>query len=315
MSVLQKITRFRAYQLGNAGSSFSYFDGSDFTLIEARYNEINSKSIESEMLACGISEISTLHITSWDQDHCVPSQLQAIIEKLKPKKIEYPGYDPHTTSGMSSLKIILESENAERTKRVIQITPEYISNLNKSEGYGYRDILYHPKIIDENSSNNNSTVKLFRTGSFNVLSLGDVENSQISSGLRCCSSIKNEVDVMILAHHGADNGFTSSAFLKAVRPKVAIASADYANQFEHPRQVIRDRLYEHDIKLFTTKTGDVVIYSTGAHVGKYKLDNLKAGSSEVSSTFEFRAKKLDYLNVNEDTLRARFVKPNRGMRG
>ena len=29
-------TRFRAYQLGNAGSSFSYYADGHFTLIEAR---------------------------------------------------------------------------------------------------------------------------------------------------------------------------------------------------------------------------------------------------------------------------------------
>jgi competence protein ComEC len=311
MTVLKKVTRFRAYRLDSAGSSFSYFNGSDFTLIEARYNEINARSIEAEMSACGLCEISALHITSWDQDHCVPSQLQAIIEKLNPKKIEYPGYEPHNNSGISSLEIIMEFQ---KTKRAIQITPNYISGLKNAEIYGYKDILYNPKTIDEESSNDNSTVKLFRSGSFNILSLGDVENPQISSRLRRCSVMKNEVDIMILAHHGADNGFTTSAFLKAVRPTIAIASANYANKFEHPRQTIRDRLHENEIKLFTTKTGDVVIYSIGGHFGNYRIENLKAGSSELSSTYDFKAKKMKYLNVNSDTLRARFAKSNHGIK-
>ena len=106
MTVLKKTTRFRAYQLGNAGSSFSYFSENKFTLIEARYNEFNAQSIKSEMKVCGVTEISTLHITSWDQDHCVPSQLEEIIEQLRPSRIEYPGYSPHTESGKSSLSII-----------------------------------------------------------------------------------------------------------------------------------------------------------------------------------------------------------------
>ncbi len=309
MRAKSKNTRFRAYQLSNAGSSFSYFNGTEFTLIEARYNQVNSVSIKDEMSLCGISKITTLHITSWDQDHCVPSQLEQIIDELKPNKIEYPGYKPHTNSGCDSLKII---KKFKKTKRAVQITPKYISNLNKFESYGYKDVLLHPKYLSKDSANDNSTVKLFRSGSFNVLSLGDVESEQISSGFKTYRSIRNEIDIMILAHHGADNGFTTSSFLKTVRPKVAIASADYANQFKHPKQNIRDILHKNEIKLFTTKTGDVVISSIGSHSGRYKVINLMAGSTKISSSYEFTAKKMKYLSVNQDTLRARLNKGTRG---
>ena len=309
MAAKSKNTRFRAYQLGNAGSSFSYFNGAEFTLIEARYNEVNSVSIKNEMKLCGISKITTLHITSWDQDHCVPSQLEKIIDELKPAKIEYPGYKPHTTSGCDSLKII---QKFKKIKVAVQITPKYISSLNSFKNYGYKDVLLHPKFLSEDSANDNSTVKLFRSGSFNVLSLGDVESAQISSGFKSYNSIRKEIDIMILAHHGADNGFTSSSFLKAVRPQVAIASADYANKFKHPKQEIRDLLHKNEIKLFTTKTGDVVISSIGSHSGKYEVTNLMTGNTKISSSYKFTAKKMKYLNVNEDTLRARL---NKGVRG
>ena len=302
MPLEKKNTRFRAYQLGNAGSSFSYFNGSNFTLIEARYNDINKVSISSELTACNKSKIDTLHITSWDQDHCVPSQLEKIILNLKPDKIEYPGYTPHTDSGKASLEII---QKFKRDKTAIQVTPEYIKSLNSCKSFGYNDVLLHPKSISADSANDNSTVKLFRSGSFNVLSLGDVESTQISSGLKTYSSITNEVDVMILAHHGADNGFTTSSFLRGTQPKVAIASADYANQFAHPKQKIRDLLHKHEIQLFTTKTGDVVMYSIAPHSGDFKVVNLKAGSTEVSSCSRFVSKKRIKLSVNADTLRAR----------
>lgn len=42
-------TRFRAYQLGNAGSSFSYSVDNHLTLIEARLNEVNGPNILKEM--------------------------------------------------------------------------------------------------------------------------------------------------------------------------------------------------------------------------------------------------------------------------
>lgn len=313
MGAKRKITRFRAYQLGNAGSSFSYFNGESFTLIEARYNETNKKNIDQEINLCKTTGVHNLHITSWDQDHCSPSQLQEILEKYSPSRVEYPGYKPHTESGEKSLKIIqyYKLKNKRRSK-IIKISPSYIASLDTAKNYGYNNILHHPKCIDSESSNNNSTIKHFRSGSFNVLSLGDVESPNIAAGLRRQRTINKEVDVMILAHHGADNGFTTSSFIKTVRPEVAIASADYANQFAHPKQNIRDLLHKHNVNLFTTKTGDVVIYSIGNHTGNYKVVNLKAGSSEVSSSYTFRAKKSKFLNKNKDTIRSIVSRSNRG---
>jgi len=278
MTAQSKNTRFRAYQLGNAGSSFSYFNGATFTLIEARYTDVNAETIAAELAICNKKTIDTLHITSWDQDHCSPSQLEEIISKYSPSKIEYPGYEPHTDAGKSSLSIIKAAKLAKKLpSKIVRVDPKYISGLDAAEDYGYENIMHHPKHIDPDNSNNNSTVQHFRSGSFNVLSLGDVESEHIAAGLRRMRSISREVDVMVLAHHGADNGFTTSSFLKTVRPSVAIATSDYGNKFEHPKQAIRDLLHKNDIKLFTTKTGDVVIFSIKGHRGHYRVVNLMSG--------------------------------------
>ena len=227
MTLRASNTRFRAYQLESAGSSFSYFSGGKFTLIEGRYSGENQASIQHEMKICGVGKLNTLHITSWDQDHCSPKQLQKILEELQPDKIQYPGYSPHTECGSESLAIIKAHKKRIAQSTVISITPDYIRSLDNASSYGYRDILYWPKEIDTENANNNSTVKQFRSGCFNVLSLGDVESTQISSYLRRTRSINSEVDVMIMAHHGADNGFTTSAFLKIVSPTLAIATSNY----------------------------------------------------------------------------------------
>lgn len=313
MAPKAKITRFRAYQLGTAGSSFSYFDGTDLTLIEARYTDGNIPSIAQEMKLCGVQKIANLHITSWDQDHCVPQQLETIVETLKPRKIEYPGYDPSSESGKASHQIIKEyRERKTGPTTLTRITPAYISSLDPAENYGYRDIIYHPKQLDPDRANNNSTIKQFRTGSFNVLSLGDVESQNIAAYIRSARTVGREADVMILAHHGAANGFTTSAFIKHTRPSIAIASADYANKYEHPKQEIRDLLHKYGVRLFTTKTGDVVIFSTGSHVGNCRLVNLKSGSTDVSSAYDFHSKKSLFLSQHLDNIRAKVKRHNRG---
>lgn len=283
-------------------------------MIEARLDEKNELRIYQELKSCHKESIDVLHITSWDQDHCSPSQLEKILQQFEPNKIEYPGYVPKTESGKRSLEIILgyKKRKIRDVVNVVSYTPEYIDSLNKAKNYGYNDIVYWPKAIDTECANNNSTIKQFRSGCFNVLSLGDVESSQISSLIRRSKTIYSEVDVMIMAHHGADNGFTTSSFLKNVKPTIAVASSNYDNQFEHPKQAIRDLLHKHDIKLFTTKTGDVLVESLKNHTGHYLVTNFKTNSSDVSSQYEFIARKSKFLNNNQDTVRDRIARHNKG---
>lgn len=299
-------TRFRAYQLGVPGSSFSYFAGNHFTMIEGVATDISRENIIEEMDICGVDAADVLHITSWDQDHCSESGLEWILENLKPKRIEYPGYPPHTDCGKACLAMI-ERYQKLRAKhsvvvRVQAIDPPYISSLDAAPEFEYRDIFYHPKEL-KTKSNDNSTIKFFRRGSFNVLSLGDVEDIGIASMLRRCRTLCREVDIMILAHHGADNGFTSKNLLEKLNPSLAVCSSDYDNQYSHPPQPIKDLLWEHDIPLKTTKTGDVIVESIGGHTRDYRVTNYGADNSKVTSTNSYKAKKHHFLSMNADTLR------------
>jgi competence protein ComEC len=308
-------TRFRAYQLGEKGSSFSFFAKDHFTLIEARITDKNEPRLRQELAYCGRSYIDCLHITSWDNDHCGEQDLEWILSNLAPRKIEYPGYDPHTDCGKNCLGLITAYQQRSKAKgsAVVaqRVDPTYIRSLSTAAQIGYRDVFYHPKQYYD-GSNDNSTVKLFRVGMFNVASLGDIEHANIGSMLRACRIFKSEIDVMILAHHGSSNGVTTKKFLETVRPTVAICSSNYDNQHDHPKQEVRDLLFELDIRLYTTKTGDVIISSQEPHRSHYQVVNLQTDSDGVSSVKTFIAKKSRLLTMNADTLRAR---ANPGPRG
>lgn len=300
------VTRFRAYQLGQAGSSYSYYANDHFTLIESVITDLNDPQLQDELLICGKTKIDTLHITSWDQDHCSTTGLKWILTNLLPNKIEYPGYEPHTENGKTCLSIIRAYQRESKSNGYLVktqcIDPPYIASLNTASELGYRDIFYHPKQLYP-TANNNSTIKFFRRGSFNVLSLGDVEDKNIAAMLRRCKTLCREVDIMILAHHGADNGFTSKKFLERIRPSVAICNSNYNNQYDHPSDEIRKLLYEQDIQLVTTKTGDVVIESTGNHSSNYQVTNLYSNSEKVSSSTKYKPRKAHWLSMNPDSLR------------
>lgn len=316
--LLEKITRFRAYQLGTKGSSFSYFDGESFTLIEARLTELSRPRVDKEMEICGVSRLACLHITSWDTDHCAKKELGEILVAYRPVRIEYPGYEPTSDTGKECRAIILKypkwlDDQAQKRSdglvhpphlpaKVQRIDPPYIASLGTAAALGYRDIVYGPKVIADNN-NDNSTIKLFRTGSFNVASLGDAEDNFISARLAGSTIFTSEVDVMILAHHGADNGFTTNRFLRATKPTIAICSSNYDNEYEHPKDEIREMLKKHGIPIYTTKTGDVAVQSIFPHTDSYRVINVKANSKEISSKDEFKTKKSKKLNNNLDTLK------------
>ncbi len=283
-----KKTRFRAYQLGEKGSSFSYSVDNHFTLIEGRYNEVNKANVLSEMKCADVSRVSCLHITSWDEDHCKVVELRNILSELRPLLIEYPGYEPDSDCGKACKKMI-ENYCFRNSISSKAVTPYYINGLIAGEKKQYNDILYNPT-ENYTSHNDNSIVKLFRQGRFTLLSLGDCENNEIAKAIEGCSIASTEVDVMILAHHGADNGFTTEEFVSKINPKVAICSSNYDNQFEHPRQEIRNILYNNEpsIPLYTTKTGDVVI--TCNEDNNVHVYNLISNSTKISSLKTFRPK-------------------------
>lgn len=293
MEFQTKHTRFRGYQLKTKGSSFSYWNGSHFSLGEARYNDDNKNSIWHELKMCGKTSIDLLHITSWDADHCSSTELNNILKELKPKRIEYPGYpiDTNTQNQLDSLAAILKYEagdvNAPKVIKVDKIDPTYIATLGTSSEWDFSNILFNNK-KDYPTSNNNSTIKLFKTGCFSVLSLGDLELEEISKWLVQFKAIKTEVDVLIMAHHGSDNGFTTADFLDAVKPKVAFCLCDYGNQYDHPSKNVIQLLGNKKIDYYSTKQGDVIIESIEDHQKKYRVwDYISDGEKlrEYPSTY------------------------------
>ena len=295
-------TRFRAYQLDKAGSPMSYYDGSTFTLIEAILDSKNWPTLYRELYYCkDVKKIDTLHITSWDGDHCCEKDLRNILIEFNPTVIEYPKYEPHTENGRKCLSIILEYVHKHTDTYAHRLDPAYIRSLNNAQPWGTNNIIYNTG--EYATSNDNSSVKFFRSGKFNVLSLGDIDSSEIANSLMKNNILRNEVDILILSHHGAAKGVNTDEFIKAIKPRVAICTSDFGNEYEHPKQSVRDMLTNNNIPLYTTKTGDIIIESTFKNdpflirlgyrvpLNAYTVHNLQSNSTEVSSSKSFFVKR------------------------
>ena len=137
-------TRFRAYHLDLEGASFSYATNDTFTLIEARMIKRSEAGILAELALFKKKHIDVLHITSWDNDHCRRPQLVRILELLKPSKIEYPGYEPHSPNAKVCRDIIINYKDSmpfgeEKIIEIIPMTPPYVKSLWKPQSLGSDD--------------------------------------------------------------------------------------------------------------------------------------------------------------------------------
>ena len=288
-------TRLRAYQLGNEGASFSISVNGHFTLVEARCNEKNLPGIRWELSNIGKKYIDTLHITSWDKDHCNYNELSYILRYLIPDVVECPSYEPRTETGKNSLKLILTYLKARAIKEVRRISAGAIRMQVRKPLQG-QDIYYNPVNYSPTCANDNSYVKLFRVGSFQILSLGDCESADISEALSSDEILQSEVDVMILAHHGSSPDFTTLDFLRAINPRIAISCSDIGNKYEHPLPIIRQRLSTAGIPLLTTKAGDVIAQTVDKY--HFKVSNYISNSEKKESVITLKNKTW-YLNDME----------------
>jgi len=283
--------KFRAFQLDTDGSLFSFFKTDYYTLIEARVPKGGFEALAADLKLHNKTKVDVLHITSWDNDHCNYEDLIQILNHFRPSIIEIPHYIPDSETGKLCLNTILGYEivHEQYKPNIRTMSPEYLSTLAFAETKGTNNVVYRSKENTE-KKNDMSLIMLFRSLGFNVLSLGDCECSSIADKIRACGIASNEVDVLILPHHGADNGFITSEFLDAVKPKIAVCSSNYANQYNHPRQSIRDLLFEKNIPLYTTKTGDVfVVHKKGET--QSTVYNLMSDNEQISSTKSFSPKR------------------------
>jgi competence protein ComEC len=218
--------------------------------------------------------------------------LVQILNHLRPDQIQLPDYAPETDEGKRNKRVLdgYDEIHSKYVKNVTYCSKDWHDKLSTATAKSETNIAYRSK-FDGDNKNDKSLIRLFRSSGFNVVSFGDCESKEISDRLGDDSILKSETDIMILAHHGADNGFTNEDFLKKIRPILTICSSNYDNQYEHPKQEIKDMLYELNIPLFTTKTGDVIVYQE-MDSSKAIIYNLISDNTQVSTKKQFTPKRF-----------------------
>ncbi|MEX2182844.1 MAG: ComEC/Rec2 family competence protein [Chloroflexota bacterium] len=107
---------------------------------------------------------------------------------------------------------------------------------------------------DGTGINNVSIVLLGAVGERRFLLTGDVEEGVDPS---LVAADLPRLDVLKVAHHGSRTA-TTAAFLAAVRPRVAIASAGAGNPYGHPTRATLDRLSAGGARVYRTDVDGTV---------------------------------------------------------
>lgn len=291
------VSYFRAFQLDSKGSLFAFWKNNTYTLIEARLPKEGIDVLTADIGQFNKEKIDTLHITSWDVDHCNIDDLTQILNHFRPDRIEVPSYDPDTDTARSCKRLITKYDYIHQ-KFVYNVTKydkATIDTLPSAQAWETTDVVYH-SLYDVDNHNDMSQIRLFRSAGFNVLSLGDCESEEITRLLmNPVYFIKNEVDVLILPHHGSDHSMLTGEFLDFCKPKLTVCSSNNDNQHNHPHQAVRNLLSCRDIKLMTTKRGDIIIKQESIF-NEAIAHNLISNNQAVEASFPFRTKK-EFIGV------------------
>ncbi|MEP5765572.1 MAG: DNA internalization-related competence protein ComEC/Rec2 [Halieaceae bacterium] len=126
--------------------------------------------------------------------------------------------------------------------------------------------LWPPASLVGISSNNRSCVVQLRFGSFSLLLPGDIE-AHVERHLVREQALELEAEVLVVPHHGSRSS-SSSPFLGAVSPDVALLSRGYRNRFGHPHREVMARYQRRGISVCDTAEHgalQIIVHSDRVH--------------------------------------------------
>lgn len=115
---------------------------------------------------------------------------------------------------------------------------------------------------DPSEVNNTSVVLRVNYGSVHMLFTGDAERGSEEEMLS--SGCNLSADVLKVPHHGSAQA-TVQEWMSAIRPKIAVISVGWHNQFGHPSEATIARLKDSGADVYRTDQNGTVTLTTDGH--------------------------------------------------
>jgi len=203
---------------------------------------------------CGISRIDLLIITHLHLDHI--GGINSLLENIEIGKIIDSGqkYNSAFINKMDSLIIV---NNVERE---VVSAGDMIRDMDDLRMYFiYPEKNYRDKDLSDQKENpnNGSVVFILKYGDTDFLFTGDAEKESEEIMVRQYSDFLR-TDVLKVAHHGS---ITSTTIPFAIRnkPGIAVISCGKFNKFNHPSDIVLNRLERSGTKIYRTDLDAAIV--------------------------------------------------------
>lgn len=191
------------------------------------------RSVSNLLKYEGILTIDYLIISHSDFDHL--NEAETIIENFNVKNIVISYYDNVSFNFNNIIRV--KAGYKIKTKDVI------IEFLSPNKNY--------------NSKNNNSLVFILSYNNNNILYTGDIYKEVEVDLISNLCNIK--IDILKVAHHGSKTS-SSSAFISAISPKIAVISVGIDNKYDMPSNEVIANLKQNNINVYRTDLDGTILY-------------------------------------------------------
>ncbi|WP_010243883.1 MBL fold metallo-hydrolase [Acetivibrio cellulolyticus] len=241
--------RVHFIDVGQADSILIQTPENKAMLIDAGEND-DGNLVTSYIKSQGINKISVVVGTHPHEDHL--GGLDTVINNFSIEKI----YMPKVSSKSDAFEDVWA---AIRNKGLTVTTAKAGVNVNFDSTL--KTEILAPNKDSYDDINNYSAVIKMTYNNTSFLFTGDSES--ISEKEMLSAGIDLKADVLKVGHHGS--GYSTGAlFLKKVSPKYAVISVGENNNYNHPDNLILNRLKTYGVELFRTdKSGTIVATSDG----------------------------------------------------
>ena len=228
----------------DGGGAFGGFPGHE----EHQGVDPGEEAVSPYLWSRGFQKLNVVALTHAHQDHL--GGLTAVLENFRVGKL-WIGREVSTLS-------LAQLEGLAREKK-IPIEHELRGKSFSWDGLE-GEFLWpevSPEEIAPSAKNNDSLVLRLRLGNQSMLLPGDAEKESERTILAEHDPNALRADVLKIGHHGSKNS-TTSEFLAAVQPRVAIISSGESNPYGHPSPELLQRLENAGVRILRTDSDGAV---------------------------------------------------------